>query len=281
MTTDKESGTPSLKPADQPESLPRSLNPSATSNPWATSQPKFPAPSGTPDPPTPPVRSSEAEVADFVAKVRAMGPVTGTETGRLMFAMDATMSRQPTWDLALSLQGEMFQAVKDVGGLTVQLVYFRGHDECRSSRWVADPQALARLMSQIACQGGNTQIGRVLTHARQEMQSRRVHALVYVGDCMEESIDTLCSQAGELGILGLPLFLFQEGDDRRAEIAFREMARLSRGAYCRFDQGAARQLRELLTAVAAYAAGGRKALERIASRPGGAGAQLLIEQLRK
>ncbi len=225
--------------------------------------------------------ASDADVADFVAKVRAMAPAAGPGDGRLVFAMDATMSRQPTWDMALSLQADMFRAVKDVGGLSVQLVYFRGYDECRASRWVGDPETLARLMTTVGCQGGHTQIGKVLTHARQEMERSRVHALVYVGDCMEENIDALCAQAGELALLGLPLFLFQEGNDARAETAFREMARLTRGAYCRFDQGSAHQLRELLTAVAAYASGGRKALERLADGRGGAGARLLIEQMRR
>ena len=65
--------------------------------------------------------------------------------GRLIFAIDATASRQPTWDLALGLQADMFRAVKEVGGLDVQLVYFRGFGETRASKWVSDPEALARL----------------------------------------------------------------------------------------------------------------------------------------
>jgi hypothetical protein len=225
--------------------------------------------------------ATDAEVADFVAKVKAMAPAVGPGLGRLLFAMDATMSRQATWDIALGLQAEMFRVVKDVGGLSVQLVYFRGYDECRASRWVADPEAMARLMTTVSCQGGNTQISKVLSHARREMEKARVHALVYVGDCMEENIDALCAQAGEMALLGLPLFLFQEGSDARAQTAFREMARLTRGAYCRFDQGSAQQLRDLLTAVAAYASGGRKALERLAVGRDGAGARLLIEQMRR
>ena len=230
--------------------------------------------------PTRPANAS-SEVADFVKRMRSMAPASTNGRGRLVFAMDATMSRQPTWDLALSLQADMFRAVKQIGGLAVQLVYFRGYDECRSSRWVADPEALARLMTTVSCQGGHTQIGKVLTHARRETDRERVQALVYVGDCMEENVDALCAQAGELALLGLPLFLFQEGHDSRAAAAFREMARLTRGAYCRFDQGSAGQLRDLLTAVAAYAAGGGKALERLAGGYGGAGARLLIEQMKR
>jgi hypothetical protein len=96
---------------------------------------------------------------------------------------------------------------------------------------------------------------------------------------MEEKIDDLCAAAGALGLLGVPAFVFQEGHDPIAEQAFREIARLTRGAYCRFDVGAAHQLRELLRAAAAYAAGGIKALTDL-SRRQGAGAVRLLEQLR-
>jgi hypothetical protein len=225
-------------------------------------------------------RSSDAEVADFIAKMKTLAPGVRDGRGRLVFAMDATMSRAPTWDMALRLQGDMFHAVKEVGGLDVQLVYFRGLSECRASKWVSDPDALARLMTGVACHGGLTQIGKVLSHALEESKRRKVDALVYVGDCMEEDVDRLCAQAGELALLGVPVFLFQEGDDARAERVFREIARLTKGAFCRFDRGSARQLRELLTAVAVYAAGGHKALLALSAERHGAGARLLLQQLR-
>src|SRR5688572_29405752 len=130
--------------------------------------------------------------------------------------MDATMSRQPTWDMALALQADMFHAVKEVGGLDVQLVYFRGTGECRASKWVGNPDALASLMTTVECHGGYTQIRKVLAHARQEAEKKKVNALVYVGDCMEEDADDLCGRAGELALHGVPMFLFQEGHDARA-----------------------------------------------------------------
>ncbi len=221
-------------------------------------------------------RSGDADVANFVRRLKELGPSTATGRGRLVFAMDATMSRQPTWDMALALQADMFHAVKAVGGLDVQLVYFRGTAECRASRWVSDPDALAALMTRVTCAGGYTQIRKVLSHARAESAKRQVNALVYVGDCMEEEIDDLCGRAGELALLGVPVFLFQEGGDARAEKAFREIARLTKGAYCRFDAGSAAQLRDLLAAVAVYAAGGRRALEALS----GSGARALLQQLK-
>lgn len=226
-----------------------------------------------------PNRSASSDVADFVKRLRSLEPQTASR-GRLVFAMDATMSRQPTWDMALALQAEMFHAVKAIGGLDVQLVFFRGAGECRASKWVADPDALARLMTTVRCAGGFTQIGKVLSHARREATERRISAVVYVGDCMEEKIDDLCGRAGELGLLGVPMFLFQEGHDRPAEQAFREIARLTKGAYCRFDAGSASQLRDLLTAVAVYASGGRKALQQLGDGRGNKQAQLLLQQMR-
>jgi len=187
------------------------------------------------------------------------------------------MSRQPTWDTACALQADMFREAASVGGLDIQLVYFRGLGECRASGWVAGSDQLAELMSRIDCRGGQTQIGKVLSHARQEYARQKVQAMVFVGDAMEESIDSLCQGAGELGLLGVPVFMFQEGNDPVAENAYREIARLSRGAYCRFDAGSAHQLGELLRAVAAYAAGGLKALSMLKGSPG---AQKLLAQLK-
>ena len=201
-------------------------------------------------------RSTRSEIDAFLKDVRGLKR-SGSGQGRLIFAMDATMSRQPSWDLALELQADMFKAVKAVGGLDVQLVYFRGYNECRASKWVGDPDALAR----------------------HESAAAKVNALVYVGDAMEEVVDRLAGLAGELGMIGTPVFVFQEGRDSKAERAFREIARLSRGAYAPFDAGSARQLRELLTAVAVYAAGGRKALKDFSEETKSGGALRLLEQL--
>lgn len=198
-----------------------------------------------------------SEVADFVKKVGAVARPNAAQDGRLLFAMDATMSRQPTWDLACSLQAEMFRAIPQPSALQVQLVYFRGFGECRASKWVIDGGALAKLMSSVDCRGGNTQISRIFAHARSEHAQRRIHAVVYVGDAIEEDVDDLANKAGQLGLLGLPLFIFQEGRDLRVEAAFREFARLSKGAYARFDASAPQELAALLKAVAAYASGGR------------------------
>jgi hypothetical protein len=237
---------------------------------------RTPAPTDRKDPAA---ASPRPEIDAFLGKVRALGPaVAAGQRGRLMFALDATMSRQPLWDTACKLQGEMFAEASTVGGLDVQLVYYRGLSECRASRWVSGGRQLGSLMEKIDCRGGHTQIGKVLAHARSETEKQKVQALVFVGDAMEESIDDLCAAAGALGLMSVPGFMFQEGGDPIAEQAFREVARLSGGAYCRFDPGAAHQLGELLRAVAVYAAGGMKALADLKGRS--SGAVKLLQQLR-
>jgi hypothetical protein len=220
----------------------------------------------------------QADVDAFLERVRQAPPPVGNNRGRLVLAMDATLSRQHSWDQALAIQSDMFSEAGRLNGLDVQLVYFRGIGECRASKWSPDTQSLARLMSGIRCRGGHTQIIRVLKHLRSEAQAGKVNACVYIGDAMEEPIDQLAALAGEIGLLGVPVFMFQEGADPLAETGFREVARLTRGAYFRFGQDSARVLRELLTAVAIYAAGGHKALANHSASRGGAAA-LLLKQM--
>jgi len=225
--------------------------------------------------------SSSDEVAGFLQKVKTMAPVAGKEgdgQGRLIFALDATMSRQATWDQAQAIQSGMFAEAARIGGLDVQLVYFRGYNECRASKWVTDPNALARLMTKVDCRGGQTQIGKILNHIKRENTKAKVDAVVFVGDCMEENIDQLCQTAGEVGLLRVPVFMFQEGHDMLATPAFKEIARLTGGAHCRFSANSGDQLRQLLRAVAVYAAGGRKALAKYALKS--SQGSLLLEQLR-
>ncbi len=216
-----------------------------------------------------PARGGGADVDRFLKAVAAAPAREGGRRGRLLFAMDATASREPTWDRACHLQGEMFSVTDALGGLEVQLVFYRGFAECKASPWVSSPAELVRRMTAVRCLGGHTQIRRVLDHAIKETRGNQVDALVFVGDCLEEDIDDVCQRAGELGLLGVPMFIFHEGNDPIAARAFRQMAKLSKGAYCAFDSGAAGQLKELLSAVAVYAAGGRKALEKLSNDRGG------------
>ncbi|MBI4182842.1 MAG: VWA domain-containing protein [Proteobacteria bacterium] len=222
-----------------------------------------------------PARSSKGEVDAFLDQIARMPAVKAADgRGRLIFALDATASREPTWDRACHLQAEMFQEAAAVGGLDIQLAFYRGFGEFRVFPWINESRELLRRMTAVSCLGGHTQIAKVLRHAIAETRKARVNALVFVGDATEEEVDGLAQLAGQLGMLGVPAFMFHEGHDPAAGRAFQQIARLTNGAYCRFDSSSAQVLRDLLSAVAVYAAGGRKALEDFGRRRGGAALQL-------
>jgi len=227
-----------------------------------------------------PTAQNATDLDDFLADLKT-SLVSGTKTGtvgrgRLIFGLDATASREETWDHACHLQAEMFREAGKVGGLEMQLVYYRGAGECRSSRWMSDSGELAKAMTKIMCHAGHTQLQKILAHTQKETGLLKVSALVFVGDALEESEDELIPAARELGRLNVPAFMFQEGGEHDVRRVFREIARITHGAYGRFDPGAARQLAELLKAVAVFAAGGIAALE----ARNDAGAVKLLGQLK-
>jgi hypothetical protein len=221
--------------------------------------------------------ASKKEVADFLGKLATL-PKRGGEA-RLIFALDATASRQPTWDMATQLQAEMFQVAQSLGGLQVQLCYFRGIGDFFHSAWHSSSDELLQKMLGIQCQAGATQLGRLLSHAMRENERTKIKGVVFVGDAMEEMPDRLNQLAGKLGLLNVPLFMFQEHGDPVARRAFTDLSRLSGGAYSQFDASSAAQLRELLQAVAVYAAGGLKALQDY-SKSSGEAVKLLEQQIK-
>ena len=214
-------------------------------------------------------QSGNGDIDAFLEKVESFPTVTSRgRPGRLIFAMDATASRAPTWDMACELQGKMFTEANGIGELDIQLVFFRGYKECKASAWLNNAIDLLRLMTSVTCLAGRTQIERVLKHALSESKKSPVDALVYVGDSMEESVDKVGELAGQLRLSNLPLFIFQEGHDIHTSEAFRQIAQLSGGAHCSFDNNSAGQLGKLLTAVALYATGGVAALGRYSALGG-------------
>jgi hypothetical protein len=225
--------------------------------------------------PKPPAENAHAgDVSTFLKRARNLQRFSGGRA-RLVFAMDATASRQPTWDLAVELQANMFRSSVDVAPLAVQLAWYRGLGELHFDAWLSDASSLALHMSGVHCAAGRTQIARLLRKALAQQSSAKARALVFIGDAVEEAPAELTQLAGQCKLQNLPLFIFQEGRDPAATRCFQQMARLSGGACCRFDHSSAQRLAELLAAVARYAAGGRKALE----NSSGSGAKLLLDQL--
>ena len=226
--------------------------------------------------------TTKGAVAAFVdgLKTAQPGASPAAAGGRLIFALDATASRKPTWDTACRIQGEMFETTASLGGLACQVAYYRGYDECRASKWLRTASDLHRVMRSVSCVGGETQIERVLEHTLKEAGRARVGALVFIGDAVEEKLDRLCRLAGELGSQSVPIFTFHEGSDSDAAAAFRQMATLSHGAYLTFDHAGIARLKELLAAIAVFATGGYAALQAYGEKHGGEVLQL-THQLRK
>lgn len=223
-------------------------------------------------------KAGSGAVDAFLGKVAGLTRVEAAGgRGRLLFVMDATASRQPTWAQARDIQSEMFSAAP--GELEVQLGFYRGRDEFKVSKWLTQTAPLQRAMGAVDCLGGYTQIARVLRYAAEQHRQQPIHAVVFIGDAMEEPVDELCHLAGELGLHGLPLFIFHEDGNTNAIMGFEQMARLSGGACCPFDLSSPDQLRRLLGAVAAFAKGGRKALANYADSKGGS-ARLLLASMK-
>lgn len=203
--------------------------------------------------------SSDHEIEAFLQQAKQLS-TSSPGNGRLIFALDATASRERTWDHACHLQSEMFLETKELGQLSVQLCHYGGINNFSASRWLQDTDSLLQQMNQVQCQGGHTQIAKLLQHSLNQTRKQPVQAVIFIGDCVEEPVDFLCQLAGQLGIQSTPLFIFHEGRDITAHRAFTQMAKLSGGAYCQFDNRSAATLKALLGAVAVYATGGRQAL---------------------
>lgn len=225
-------------------------------------------------------QQGSADITAFLQQAQRLPQRVNSDaalSGRMIFALDATASRQPSWDRACHLQSRMFLATEGLGGLQLQLCYYRGFNEFHYTPWVGSAGELLGQMNRVQCLGGYTQIRRVLDHALDSHRQRPVQALVLIADAVEEAVDDLCARAGQLGLMGLPLFMFQEGHDPAVRHCFQQMAQLSHGAYAAFDETSAGLLAQLLSAAATFACGGHEALRQLSSD----GAQQLLQQLGK
>lgn len=219
-------------------------------------------------------------IADFAKKAKAAA--APTLRGRMIFGLDATGSRESTWQTAKALQRDMLSTVAQIGTLDVSLAYFRGdrsEGDVGFSDFTTDPNSLAVLMDGINCSAGPTQIIQMFEHALTLHAQTPINALVFIGDTMEESFEQAKEVCSRIGASGMQLFIFHEGSawktfEHASEL--KEMARLGHGAYAVFSEASASELASLLKAVAAFATGGMKALMKQDSEA----AKLLIGQLK-
>ena len=208
-------------------------------------------------------KTSSGQLGEFLAQVKKTpSRIQRESAGRLVFGMDATASREKTWDNACQIQSKMFRATDDIGAINVQLCYYRGFNEFQCSGWSSSGEELIKEMTNVSCLGGHTQIAKIFKHALEEHRTQKIRALVFVGDALEENADELCYLAGKFGVFNIPIFMFQEGNSNAVMSTFKQVALLSGGAYAPFNSGSVKELQDLLSSVAVFVAGGHKALEK-------------------
>jgi len=211
-----------------------------------------------------------ASVKSFLENAsRIPAPIEANAQGKLVFGMDATASRETCWDMACKIQADMFSQTAIIGKLEIQLCYYHGYNEFYATNWSQNAEQLQQIMTAVTCKAGQTQLKRIIDHTVAQAKTKKINAMVFIGDCMEELIDGLVASAGQLAMRGIPAFIFHEGYDFTAEKTFRKIAEITNGAYHRFDQSSAKQLSNLLNAVAIYAVGGLSALQTYAKNEPG------------
>ena len=197
----------------------------------------------------------------FLSKARAIKRIANAQT-RIIFSLDATASRAPTWQQAQSLHEALFDAASETSELLLQLCYFRGMATFHASPWVATATGLRQELAEVYCEGGTTQLQRLLEHClTQHPGSTSLKAIIFVGDAVEESANVLNDIAVRCRLAKRPLYIFQEGSDEAASRIFASMAALSGGVHFSLGDNSADRLRRLLQSVIRLATGGRKALE--------------------
>lgn len=180
---------------------------------------------------------------------------------KLLFSMDATASREATWDIAQDLTQSMFDQIP--GGLKIALAYHGGGRLKEVSEFRSDVQYFKKKVSEVSCDPGTTALCEILDHAANE---RGLSALIYIGDAYEEG--DYKALARELKLRKIPCFFFLEGQDPTAKRAFSEIAEITSGAVFPFDMASLEKAKARLDAIAAFAAGGMQLLkEKAASLP--------------
>ena len=182
---------------------------------------------------------------------------------KIGFLIDATASREHTWEQAQTIQAKMFKAVSGLKAVSLRLVYF-GDNRLTALGWENNPNSVARHMAAVRCHAGLTQIIEGLQSFINEGPEEKAAAIILIGDCFEEN----SGQAERAAILlkekGIKLFSFIEGDDPTAQFVFRRLSEITGGKFARF--GSDLPLSDLCEGVALLASGGEKALGRLKNK---------------
>ena len=177
---------------------------------------------------------------------------------RLVFAVDATASREPAWTAARQVTDALVKALP--GELDVALAVHGGSRVHTFTAFTANPATLRDRAAGIACEAGTTRLLPILAAS---LRQQAVRVVIYVGDVFEESVVEARRLADLMGHQGTKLIVLHDTADpsaRRDVEVFWDFAKRTGGCVLPFDASAPGRLRDLLSAVAVYAVGGEKLL---------------------
>ncbi len=185
---------------------------------------------------------------------------------RLVFAVDATASREPAWAAARQVTDALVKALP--GELDVALAVHGGSRVHTFTAFTDDAKTLRDRAAGVVCQAGMTRLLPILAAA---LKRPGVRVVIYIGDVFEESVAHGRQLADAMGAQATRLIVLHDTADpaaRRDAEVFWDLAKRTGGCVLPFDASAPAGLRDLLSAVAAYAVGGEKLLrERHGDRP--------------
>lgn len=238
-----------------------------------------------------PEKRDRAAFLDLVRGSKALSATPKKETlakaiqsesrPRLLFTMDATASREPSWNVAKEITGAMFEAVP--GALDVALAYHGGGRLQEITPFSASAKAFLDKLHMVQCRAGCTALNKILNAA---IDIPRLKALIYVGDCFEESTIEAVELAQQLKLKGVRCFMFHDTssgnqgyDVKTARTIFEQIAQITGGALLPFDENSPGMVKALLEAIAIFASLGIKALEQKTKYL--PAARLLLDQMKK
>lgn len=207
-------------------------------------------------------------------------PQSNALPARLVFAADATASREEQWEAAKELTDALFSAIP--GGIEVALAVHGGGRLHTWTPFTSRPDKLRDLAARVKIQAGET---RLLDVLRRTLEDPRISVVVYIGDRFEESRELARQVAKALKLQQTRLIILHDrgmGYDLEIEDAasvFAALAELTGGTVLPFDISALARLRELLAAVAVLAIGGTSMLA--AKQETMPGARLLLQHLKE
>ena len=186
-----------------------------------------------------------------------------TRPSRIGFLVDATGSRNKTWERAQGIQSKMFRAAHGIKAIKLRLVHFGGN-RLTTRDWEDDTKSVAAHMAAVRCRAGLTQILEGLQTFIDEAPEDRASAIILIGDYFEECSTQAKITSVRLKDMGIKVYSFIEGNDHTAQTVFRNLAEVTDGRFARFGEDL--PLADLCQGVALLASGGRKALRQLGNK---------------